>query len=252
MAQTHHMEGLIVRKVPYRDTDLILSLLTQEEGKVTVFAAGARRSQKRFGPYLDLFAQIQLVAIESHGRSMLRLKETHLVHNHMHVRTNLFHMAFMTYYTECLWNLIADHDPHPEIYAHALGFLKELHVDQLQLGDFFVKEYELLTLCGHNPIFDHCSQCGVDVQGSNYFSYAKGGLVCAQCRTTEEGMMLDSNVLEGIRDPGSMTPYAYKQARDVLAHFVRYTLGKVMKSHDFRKQTMWKERAADAKPIQAS
>ncbi len=42
------MHGIILRAYPSGDSDLVLRVLTEERGKISVFARAARRSKKRF------------------------------------------------------------------------------------------------------------------------------------------------------------------------------------------------------------
>ncbi len=47
-------EALLLRRVEYGESDLVLTLLTQKVGKVSALARGARKSSKRFGSALEL------------------------------------------------------------------------------------------------------------------------------------------------------------------------------------------------------
>ncbi|MCC6952784.1 MAG: DNA repair protein RecO [Deltaproteobacteria bacterium] len=47
--------GLILRTFPLREADLIVSVLTEKEGKLRAVAKGARKSKRRFLGGLDLF-----------------------------------------------------------------------------------------------------------------------------------------------------------------------------------------------------
>jgi DNA repair protein RecO (recombination protein O) len=47
--------AIIMSKVPYQENDLVLGLLTRNEGPVSVVARSARSSRRRFAGVLDLF-----------------------------------------------------------------------------------------------------------------------------------------------------------------------------------------------------
>ena len=49
MSQLVKTEGFVLRAIPFQDEDLILTVLTSDLGKVTVFAKSARRPRSRFG-----------------------------------------------------------------------------------------------------------------------------------------------------------------------------------------------------------
>ncbi|HEV8244483.1 MAG TPA: recombination protein O N-terminal domain-containing protein, partial [Polyangiaceae bacterium] len=53
-AKTWDSEALVVRRVEYGDSDLVLGLFTQKLGRISALARGARRSQRRFGGALEI------------------------------------------------------------------------------------------------------------------------------------------------------------------------------------------------------
>lgn len=48
-------QGIILQTYPVRESDLVVRILTNERGRISAFARGARRSKKRFMGGLDLF-----------------------------------------------------------------------------------------------------------------------------------------------------------------------------------------------------
>ncbi len=46
-------DALLVRSVPYGESDLIATFVTAEEGKVAAIVRGGRKSTKRFGGALE-------------------------------------------------------------------------------------------------------------------------------------------------------------------------------------------------------
>src|SRR3954447_21015721 len=65
--------GLVLRVVDYGDADRVITFLTRERGKLSAFARGARKSQRRFGAGLQLFAVGEALLVERHGAELLRL-----------------------------------------------------------------------------------------------------------------------------------------------------------------------------------
>jgi DNA repair protein RecO (recombination protein O) len=55
MPESFESEALVLDRIPYREGDLILTLLTRDQGLVSVMARSGRNSRKRFGGVLDLF-----------------------------------------------------------------------------------------------------------------------------------------------------------------------------------------------------
>lgn len=60
MSTTRDDHALILRRVDYGEADVILDLLTQESGRVGVYARGARKSTRRFAGGLEAFALLRV------------------------------------------------------------------------------------------------------------------------------------------------------------------------------------------------
>lgn len=228
-------QGVVIKKVAYRDTDLVLGIFTKEDGKISVFVPGGRKSTKRFGPYLDLFAEIQLVAVQSPQKSLLRLKETQLISPHMNVRKNLSTLGFATYYAECLSNLLAEHDPHEDIYEHFTMVMDRIFDDRQDFQKLFEYEYKLLEMCGYRPEFEYCGECKAKVMERAFFSYLKGNVVCKSCQHPDQGVYISDKTFQQMLRHQPWDVSSYGEIRDVMASFVSHTIGKSLKSHAFRK-----------------
>src|SRR5262249_1875254 len=66
-------QAVVVRVVDYGEADRILTLLTRNHGKLGVIARGARRSRRRFGPSLGLFAVGAATVRERRGAELALL-----------------------------------------------------------------------------------------------------------------------------------------------------------------------------------
>ena len=53
--------GVVLRKIPYKETSLIIELFTPHLGKISVIAKGARREKRSDSGLLDLLNELDLV-----------------------------------------------------------------------------------------------------------------------------------------------------------------------------------------------
>ena len=56
----HTERALILQRVPYGESSLVVGLLTQHQGPVRLLARGAHRAKSAFAWTLDLFDELQL------------------------------------------------------------------------------------------------------------------------------------------------------------------------------------------------
>ena len=74
-------EALVLRSLPFGESDLILHLLVPGSGRLTAIAKGARRSVKRFSGTLDLFQHLRVTMDPRRRNSMARLDQATLLRN---------------------------------------------------------------------------------------------------------------------------------------------------------------------------
>ena len=69
-------KGLILRETPYKEADVMLSVLTECNGKLSVLARGAKRKGSSFTAAIQLFTYSELSLYESGGRYTLNEAES--------------------------------------------------------------------------------------------------------------------------------------------------------------------------------
>jgi DNA repair protein RecO (recombination protein O) len=70
--------ALVLRRTPYGEADLIVSLFTEAAGRLTALARSARKSQRRFGGSLEPFHTLEVSLDERPDSEMLSLREARL------------------------------------------------------------------------------------------------------------------------------------------------------------------------------
>ena len=92
--------GLVLREVRYKESDKILTVLTQHEGKVTVRARGALRKGSRITAATQLLTYSDMTIFENRGRRTLN--EASTVEEFLGLRADLGAFALGSYFAELL------------------------------------------------------------------------------------------------------------------------------------------------------
>ncbi|MBL0712915.1 MAG: DNA repair protein RecO, partial [Desulfosarcina sp.] len=71
--------AILLRRVDFGDYDLILTLLSQDFGKISVIAKHAKKSRKRFAGVLELFSILDILCHTRRQKGLDVLQEAHLV-----------------------------------------------------------------------------------------------------------------------------------------------------------------------------
>lgn len=193
--------ALVLREVDYKESDKILTLLTQEQGKLTASARGCRRKGSAIAAACQLLCWSEVVLYDYQGR--WSVKEAAAQRQFRGVREDLDKLSLACYFAEVTELLAVEGEPCPELLSLILNCLHAL--DKLNKPPVLVKAaFELKAMClaGYEPLLDGCAVCGAAEPEQPRFHLKDGVLHCAGCRgELEEGisMPLDGPSLAAMR-----------------------------------------------------
>ena len=171
-----------MRSVDYRDSDRIVTLLTEDDGKISALARGARRSQRRFGGALQPY-----VLMNAHfrpGRGELSHLERVSVDQSFHgILRSLEAIGAAGAAMAVIRERIPDHEPEPEVFDAAVRFLAALDRGAPPEEALLTLQIRVLTVLGFSPTLEQCVGCGkVPAVGrAASFDASRGGIVCRAC-----------------------------------------------------------------------
>jgi len=193
------VRGIVLRVTDYNDRDALLTLLTQDRGKLTVKARGLRRKNSPLIASSQLLAYGEYILFEY--RDMYTVNEAHTIELFQNLRRDLPKLSLGTYFAQCA-ELISQEDlPNPELLSLVLNCLYAL--SSLDLPENMVKAvFELRSAClaGYAPDLFGCHICGD--QTPDRFDLSAGQLECHNCkRDASSGIRLPvtAEILEAMR-----------------------------------------------------
>lgn len=191
--------GLVLREVNYKEADKILTVLTRDEGKLTVAARGARRRGSRLGAATQLLAYSEMTLFENKGRWSLNEAESRELFPGL--RQDLKRLALGTYMAELLEALSEEDSQSPELLPLGLNGLYAVAAGQEPALVKAAFELRLMCLSGYRPELEACPVCGRTAPEQPRFDLRAGCLRCRDCRTAEGGiaMPLDQAALSAMR-----------------------------------------------------
>ncbi|MCP3104318.1 DNA repair protein RecO [Myxococcus sp. K15C18031901] len=234
-------DALVLSTVDYGESDRLVTLLTREHGKLTAFAAGARKSKRRFAGALEPFMRLRAQLVETRG-STVRLDSVDIVAGYYAAREDLSLIARALYAVELSRELTRDHEPHPELFVLLERYLARLDAKEAGPTSLLAFELSALAHAGLMPRFDSCSLCGREPGPHPRFDQAHGGTVCEPCSgRAREAVAVPAALLSGLRalQEGERTPLPADlraRARGLLNVFIAHHLGRRLKSVDFMAQ----------------
>ena len=242
-------KALVLREVDYRESDKILTLLTQEQGKLTVSARGCRKKGSAIAAGCQLLAWSEMVLYDYHGK--WSVKEAAAERLFRGVRDDLERLSLGCYFAEVAEALALEGIPSPELLSLSLNSLHALD----RMGEKplpLVKtafEWRSMCLAGYEPLVEGCAVCGADPPAEARFHLREGVLHCAACRDrVGEGisMPLNGQALAALRhivlgDPKRLFSFrlegeGLRQLEDAGEAYLHTQLERGFRTLDFYKQ----------------
>jgi DNA repair protein RecO (recombination protein O) len=226
-ARVDQQPGFVLHAYPWRETSLIIEVLTRDFGRVALVARGAKRPTSQFRGLLAPFCPL---ALSWSGRNEIKsLVRAEWCGGLAPLRGDALLAAF--YLNELLVRLVARGDPHEGLFSSYLHTLHVLAGDandgadrQAALREF---ELDLLRETGYAPTFDRCSDgepidphARYRVDGQHGVRRVGHGAADPAC---DELHVSGATVLAlAQRDFGD--PHTASEAKAVLRQLIRYHL----------------------------
>lgn len=173
------VRGLVLRVNPYKDADAILTILTEDQGKLTVKARGLRRKNS------PLIAPCQLLSYGEftlfNYRGMYTINEAHSIELFQGLHKDIVDLSLGTYFAQVADVVSLEDAPGGELLSLVLNCLYAITATKLphhQIKAVF--ELRCAALAGYTPDLSGCNHCGSETP--HFLDISQGILECSTCR----------------------------------------------------------------------
>ena len=244
MNESYKTKGIIIGKRDLGEADKILTVFTENLGKIKIKAKGLKRSLAKMSGHLDMFNYVDLELIK--GNTFYIVIGAQSIESFREVKEDLNKIGVMYYFCEILDKVLEEEVAHKNTFFFLLNLLertKELSVDLLLLTTYF--ELNVLAYLGFQPEFLVCVGCRDDIAGhSFYFSQERGGILCETCHQNDfYANPISQNAIKLMR---LLTTVSYedilkikmddsvpKEVKRINSFFVEHVIGRELKSKSF-------------------
>ena len=170
--------GLVIRITKYNDSDALLTVLSQNTGKITVKARGLYRKNSPLTAPCQLLAYSEFTLFEY--REQYTINEARTVELFRGLRKDLSKLSLGTYFAQVASVLSQEDASNPELLSLTLNCLFAL--DKMNISETLVKAvFELRAAClsGYAPDLHGCAKCSNPFP--DRFSIFEGHLECSKC-----------------------------------------------------------------------
>jgi len=213
--------GFVLHSYPYRETSLIVDVLTRDHGRVALVAKGAKRPHSALRGVLQTF---QPLSLAWSGRSEMRtLTRAEWVGGMLPLTGDALVCGF--YVNELLVRFCAREDPHPALFHHYVVTLTRLAHDEpaaLVLRSF---ERTLLRETGYAVAFSvNRAQEGPDPQAIYLFDPERGARLARAGDPEALPRILGQTLIDMDADDYN-DPRTVAQSKTLMRFLLNYHLG---------------------------
>lgn len=215
-------EAIVLRKVDFSETSLIVTVLTPDFGRTALLAKGARRKGSPVAAALDTFNRVDMTFTWKESRQVQNLVETSVISSYGTIKSDIRRSAAAAFVLDVALHASWENHPAPELYdALVKGLDAFTDCDAEPRVAAAEGVYALLEAAGIAPAnTDEESLARLRGPGGTRREQIRRALVCL-----EEG-------------GASLEPAAAEQALDYLHDYAAYHLETSLKSYGFLKQIL--------------
>ena len=225
-------KGIIIKRVNLGEADRILTILTEDRGKIRVVARGVRKPRAKLGGFLELFRYNEYLLAE--GRNMDLVTGAYTIDNLVGVGQSLRSVATAYYIAETVDKLIEETQDVGRSFGIVYQALKAINdsEDLDAIKTWF--EVNLLTSLGFRPELDHCVECRSPV-AFGWFSFDLGGLLDEQHHGSDPGSLaVNADEVMELRSISQQLPQRVSaKVAQIGAGFMEQVIDRNLKSKEF-------------------
>jgi DNA repair protein RecO (recombination protein O) len=210
-------DALVVRTIAYGDSDVIATLLTETDGKLSAMVRGGRKSQRRVGGALEPF-HTSRVLLDDRGGELATLREARLVRVRAGIVGNLEAMDAAGTALRWARHLFPPRHPEPQAWHTVETLLDALDSGRPPRMELAAAALRLLADVGYALDLERCVRCGRPCPDAKpaFIDASRGGLVCRTCGGARRVLDAELRLLARGAQRGEAVVFSRKQADSLL------------------------------------
>ena len=174
-------KGIIIHKIPFKESSCILEIFSENFGKISVLAKGARRTNSQFQGLVEILNEGMFELYSKQTSNWFILISVDLIDSHL-FNTNYHSALIMQTATELFRQLIIDNKSAEELYKYFHIFLEYIkNVEKNQIAIYWRFLLRIYLLLGIELNIHECILCHQNKQKMIAYYPQKHGFVCEDC-----------------------------------------------------------------------
>lgn len=140
-----HTSAIVFRSIDYQESSKIVTLFTEEHGKMAVIVRGAKKQKSKFSGLIEVGNLLDVVYYHKDSRSVQILTEASLLEKTLNLRLDFEKMATAMSALELISQLLHDGEVNEPLFDFTKNFL--LWLDQCEHKSHHIFPYLQIKLC---------------------------------------------------------------------------------------------------------
>lgn len=177
MLEQKEVQGIIFKRQKYREADLLVKIMTKDDGIITMLVKGALRPKSKLNASVLNFSYGKYTIMTSgHGLSVLRtykeVKQNEVLYN------DLTKSAYVSFIFDLVDHAFVEYTPLNAVYDLVQQAVERINHNSDPEVVTQIVQLQLLPVFGVGPQLKQCVICG-KTTGDFDFSIKYGGIICS-------------------------------------------------------------------------
>ena len=177
----HKTEAIVLRRMDFRETSLIVDFYTRDFGKISGILKGIRLEPDKFASTVELSSHNDIVFYKKINTTLHLVSACDLRDKFFNLHSSIMKAGISSFMMELISAIMQPEDRNEEIFDLTINSLKELEKTNNPEKIAAIFKIKMLALSGFKPHFDSCVSCSDRILGQSKFSLSLGGLLCSKC-----------------------------------------------------------------------
>lgn len=192
-------EAIVLRTWPFEEADLLVSLLTRDQGRIKGVARHAMRSRRRFGGALEPMTCVRATYSEKPKQELVRLDGFEILWSPLAEPVDYGRTAALEFVAEVLEEALPEQAPEDAVFRLALAAIVEMQIGRVWMPVTYFALW-MSRLMGWMPALGYCVVCGLDLRGQRlWYSETADGVTCEDDRRGSGASLSVESVAEAQR-----------------------------------------------------
>jgi len=184
MSEITKTETVVLHKIKYGDTSIIVTLFTKDYGKMTAIVKGGRNPKSRLGLIVDTFNHLQIVFYKKDSREIQLISSADIISHFPNIKKDLDSQRYAQAVLELVKNLTVEHEVNLKLFNGLVRILSLMDESNEPASVLFARFFMFfLSELGYQLQLEECSRCGKKELLNSELSYNYGlGIFCSECK----------------------------------------------------------------------